>query len=276
MLRRSTAEFLQEEHEVHDEHEEPKRARKRKALAGGRLNGKKEKKKKKMAKVAKKKEESSNGKDKQHAPFHTSLAPLEPPSDVAPWLLVLGSFPSVKSLEHQQYYGFRFNHFWPVMERLFGRGGEAWAGAGEEGDPEVYARRVRRLVAAGVCVWDVIRSCQRKGSLDSAIEREAYNDIDALMCRQPSIRVVACNGGKSFSSFKKYLKLHAEVLAGREWLQRVRVVRVPSTSPAHAMKDPVVTKASKWSEALQPELGQARGGVVEQAAEAAAASHTPS
>src|SRR5690242_8466973 len=77
-------------------------------------------------------------------------------------LLILGNAPSVLSLAHRQYYGNPRNAFWPIAGEVFGF---------DAGAP--YDVRTAVLTAHGVAVWDVLRSCRRKGSLDSAIERDS-------------------------------------------------------------------------------------------------------
>ena len=82
-------------------------------------------------------------------------------------VLVLGSMPSVASLAREQYYGHPQNAFWPIMGRLFGAG------------PELpYDERKAVLVERGVAVWDVLQSCRRAGSLDTAIDRDSEQAND--------------------------------------------------------------------------------------------------
>lgn len=134
--------------------------------------------------------------------------------------LVLGSMPSVASLAAQQYYGHRQNAFWPIMGELFGAG------------PDLpYAERKAVLIARGVAVWDVLRSCRREGSLDTAIHRdsEVANDFSSFFRRHRHIRVVFFNGQKAESAFRRHVS-PALKLGRRE----LRFERLPSTSPAHA------------------------------------------
>ena len=126
----------------------------------------------------------------------------------APRVLVLGSMPSVASLDRQQYYGKPQNAFWRIMGELFGAG------------PELdYAKRCARLAAAGVAVWDVLASCVRPGSLDSAIEMRsaATNDIAGLLAAHPQISHVFFNGRKSEQIFRS--RLLADVSAVRPTLE---------------------------------------------------------
>ena len=80
-------------------------------------------------------------------------------------VLVLGSMPGVRSLQAVEYYAHPHNAFWTVMGELFGAGRSL-----------PYAQRLQRLQQCGVGLWDVLQSCVRPGSLDSAIERPSYID----------------------------------------------------------------------------------------------------
>ncbi len=134
-------------------------------------------------------------------------------------LLILGSMPGVASLEAQQYYAHPRNAFWPITGELFGF------------DPALpYEQRCERLGSAGVAVWDVLKSCRRAGSLDSAIERDSEepNDFAGFFTKHPMVRLVAFNGQKAESAFRKHVDLNAESES------RLSFVRLPSTSPAHA------------------------------------------
>jgi double-stranded uracil-DNA glycosylase len=145
-------------------------------------------------------------------------------------LLVLGTVPSVRSLELRQSYGHRHNLFWPFMGELFGAG------------PELpYAERIVRLHAIGVGIWDVLERCERPGSLDSSIVRasEVANDIPGLLAVHPSIRAIALNGGKAQASYRRHIvpSLGAELQAG------ITLLDLPSTSPANAS----VARAEKFA-----------------------------
>jgi hypoxanthine-DNA glycosylase len=135
-------------------------------------------------------------------------------------VLVLGSMPSVASLARQQYYGHPQNAFWPIMGRLFGAG------------PELpYEARKIILIKRHVAVWDVLKSCRREGSLDTAIERhsETPNDFAAFFRQHTHIGVVFFNGQKAETAFRRHV-FHTLDPLRRE----LQFVRLPSTSPAHA------------------------------------------
>ena len=127
-------------------------------------------------------------------------------------LVVLGSFPGVASLRAQQYYAHPRNQFWPLLSALWGIDLVALP----------YAQRLAEASARGLGLWDVYASCRRTGSLDSAIRDAVFNDLSGLKQRAPALRAVAHNGGESARAMR-----HTHALG-------VAVIRLPSTSPAHA------------------------------------------
>ena len=148
-----------------------------------------------------------------------------------PRVLILGSMPSVASLEKSEYYGKPQNAFWRIMGELFAAG------------PELpYNARVEKLGAAGVAVWDVLASCVRQGSLDSAIDMRTaeVNDIAALLAARPSINSVFFNGRKAQQIFRSRLYRRIE-LVRPELSYHV----LPSTSPALATLD-FAAKLHEW------------------------------
>ena len=132
-------------------------------------------------------------------------------------VLVLGSMPGAASLAQQQYYAHPRNAFWPIMSRLLGMA---------PGLP--YAQQLAALNRHGVALWDVIAYCQRQGSLDSAIRQEKPNDFGQFFAAQHKIAVIAFNGGKAWSSFKRHVLPLAVVPP------HIKLLTLPSTSPAHA------------------------------------------
>ena len=159
-----------------------------------------------------------------------SFAPLAP---AGARLLILGSMPGAASLAAGQYYAHPRNAFWPILGALCGFAATA-----------PYAERVLALQAAGVAVWDVLQSCVRPGSLDTAIERssEVPNDIAGLLSDQPGIRCIAFNGGTAEAAFRRHVP--ADVVGG------LRLLRLPSTSPANAAWS-FERKLAAWSAAFE-------------------------
>lgn len=139
-----------------------------------------------------------------------------------PRVLVLGTMPGAASLAAGQYYAHPRNQFWPLMARVAGF---------EPGLP--YPRRVAALKRAGIALWDVLKHCERPGSLDASIVRasEVANDLPGLLRRQRSIRAIFFNGGPAQQLYRRHL--HAAVSALRPELH---LQRLPSSSPAHAAR----------------------------------------
>lgn len=149
-------------------------------------------------------------------------------------VLILGSMPGGESLRRQQYYAFERNCFWWMMGELFDAGWQL-----------PYEQRVVRLTQEGVAVWDVLASCERLGSLDSAIEAssEEVNDFVALLQEHP-IQLVLFNGAKAEQAWKR----HVRPIFGSH-LAEPPCLKMPSTSPAYAAIKPEA-KLEKWRAAL--------------------------
>lgn len=128
-------------------------------------------------------------------------------------VLILGSMPGVESLRRQQYYGNPRNHFWFILGELFN----------QELHKLDYAEKINFLHEHKIGVWDVIASCERQGSLDSAIKNEKMNDIKSLLTNYPGIRWIGLNGTKSYQTFTKYLK--------QQLVIQIPFEKLPSSSP---------------------------------------------
>ena len=128
-------------------------------------------------------------------------------------ILILGSIPGVKSLEMQQYYAHPQNKFWKIIFEILN----------EEFTTD-YVERIKILEKHQIALWDVIDTCERKGSLDSEIRNEEANKIGELLQNFPNIKAIFCNGQKSYKNLQKILQndFHLPIIA------------LPSTSPAHA------------------------------------------
>jgi TDG/mug DNA glycosylase family protein len=114
-----------------------------------------------------------------------TLRGFAPIADENSRILILGSMPSVASLRKGQYYGHPQNAFWRLMPALLG-----------EPFTEDYAQRTAMLLRHGVALWDVLKSCEREGSLDSNIKRPEVNDFAAFFDAHPRISRVYLNGGR--------------------------------------------------------------------------------
>lgn len=145
-------------------------------------------------------------------------------------LLILGSFPGAASLRAQQYYAHPHNQFWKILQAIWPE---------HPMDLADYARRCRWLLDRGLGLWDVYASCERSGSLDSAIRNPEVNDFDSLRQRCPQLKTIAHNGGESF----RHARRVTACLPGCE------VVKLPSTSPAHASWS-LARKLDAWRAAM--------------------------
>ncbi len=153
--------------------------------------------------------------------------PIEPVFNSDAEILILGSFPSVKSREQGFFYGHRQNRFWKVIAYLCGRD-----------EPQSIDEKKKLLQSNGIAVWDVIHSCDIKGSSDSSITNVTVNDISKIL-NAADIRGIFANGARAYDLYMKYIFPE----------NRVRAVKLPSTSPANASwsQDALI---EKWSEEL--------------------------
>lgn len=161
------------------------------------------------------------------------LVGLAPVFDARARLLILGSFPGAASLQAAQYYAHPRNAFWPLMGALLGDAGLAAL---------PYAERLLALRRHRVALWDAVAACRREGSLDTAIEEAEPSDLPHLVARLPELRAIACNG--SLAHKQTLLALGAP---------GVPVLRLPSTSPAHAGRS-LADKIAAWQAELAPYL----------------------
>lgn len=144
--------------------------------------------------------------------METVTHPIPPLFDASSRILILGSFPSVKSREGLFFYHHPQNRFWKVL-----------AGVLEEPVPGSIEEKKIFLLKHRIALWDVIASCTIEGSSDSTIKNVVPNDLSGILS-DADISRIFCNGGASFQYYKKY----QEPRTGRA------AVRLPSTSPANA------------------------------------------
>jgi len=138
--------------------------------------------------------------------------PIPPIFDNNSRVLILGSFPSVKSREEGFFYGHPQNRFWQVVAALC-----------QCDTPDTIEKKKEMLLANHIAVWDVIKSCDIVGSSDSSIKNVTANDL-GLILEQADIKKIFTNGKKAQKLFEKYIMPKS----GRE------AVCLPSTSPANA------------------------------------------
>lgn len=151
------------------------------------------------------------------------LHPIDPVFDKDSKVLILGSFPSVRSREAGFFYGHPQNRFWKVTARVFG-----------DEVPQTTEEKKAFLLRNHVALWDVIGSCDIDGSSDASIRNVTVNDI-SLIFKTADIRSVFLNGKKAYSLYQKYMY----PVIKREG------ICLPSTSPANAMWS-VEKLTSEW------------------------------
>ncbi|MCD8248559.1 MAG: DNA-deoxyinosine glycosylase [Lachnospiraceae bacterium] len=137
---------------------------------------------------------------------------FEPVYDEHSEILILGSFPSVKSREIQFYYGHPQNRFWKLIAALT-----------EEETPQTTEEKKALLHWHHIALWDVVQSCEIIGSSDSSIRNVTPTDLNRILRMSP-IRKIFANGDKAFQLYQKY----CQESTGRS------IERLPSTSPANA------------------------------------------
>ena len=140
------------------------------------------------------------------------IHPIEPVFDENSRILILGSFPSVKSREVGFFYGHTQNRFWKVIATVF-----------DTEVPDTIEKKRRFLLDYGIAVWDVISSCEISGSSDSSIRNVIPNDI-GIIRNKANIKQIFVNG----KTAEKYYNKYVLPLIGRPALC------LPSTSPANA------------------------------------------
>lgn len=165
-------------------------------------------------------------------PPQTGLPPIAAPDAT---VLILGSFPGTESLRLGQYYAFRQNRFWHLMERIAGVGRAL-----------PYELRTAGLLREGIALWDSLHACVRAGALDSRIVRgtERANDFPRFFASHPRLRRVVFNGQTAAATFHRLVP--SETGARRE---RIQFTTAPSTSPANARYSIDVLERA-WREAL--------------------------
>ena len=140
------------------------------------------------------------------------IHPIPPLYDEQSRILILGSFPSVKSREVQFFYGHPQNRFWKVLAVIL-----------DCPVPQTVPEKARMLHENHIALWDVIASCEIEGSSDSSIKNVVPNDLTPIL-QAADIRQIYCNGATSHRLYQKYIA----PVTGRD------AIKLPSTSPANA------------------------------------------
>jgi len=137
--------------------------------------------------------------------------PIEPIVFDDSEILILGSFPSLKSFENGFYYAHPKNQFWPILSEIY-----ALPVATRE-------QKIELLKKSKIALWDVIASCERKNSSDANLKNVAPNDIESLLSTHPHIKRIFFTG---FSAAKFYRKYFGHL--------NLQTALLPSPSPAYA------------------------------------------
>ena len=139
--------------------------------------------------------------------------PIQPVYDKNSKILILGSFPSVKSREHMFFYGHPQNRFWKVLSAVF-----------QQPVPYTVEEKREFLLSSQIAVWDVIASCEIVGSSDSSIKNVVPNDLTRIL-DYAEIEKIFVNGKTAEKYYNKYIRhtINQEAIC------------LPSTSPANAM-----------------------------------------
>jgi len=123
-------------------------------------------------------------------------------------ILVLGSFPSVKSREASFYYGHKQNRFWKILREFFCE------------TAETVEEKKALCLKIGVALWDIVESCEIVGSMDADIKNYVLVNLEDVLSKCNIVKVL-CNGQKSYD------------LAKSVYCGNVPLIRMPSTSPAN-------------------------------------------
>lgn len=129
-------------------------------------------------------------------------------------LLILGSFPSVKSREISFYYGHKQNRFWKTVCGFFNRE-----------IPQTIEGKIAFLKEKGIALWDIVTECEIVGSSDSSVKNEKIADLFVIF-QTAKIRKILLNGSLSYELFTKHYGKYCEE-------KGIEFIKMPSTSPAN-------------------------------------------
>lgn len=146
------------------------------------------------------------------AGYETHVHEIDPVYDAGSRILILGSFPSVKSREQKFFYGHPQNRFWKVIASVTG-----------SPVPVTVEEKKEMLLGNHIALWDVIQSCDIEGSSDASIKNVVPNPISDIIAKT-QIRTIYGNGAKACALYDKYVSPSTGI----------PIHRLPSTSPANA------------------------------------------
>ena len=144
--------------------------------------------------------------------YTSQIHNIEPIWDCNSRILILGSFPSVKSREMAFFYGHPQNRFWKVIANIY-----------EEELPKTIDEKKEMLLKHKIAIWDVIKSCDIIGSADNSIKNVVPNKLDIIF-KNANIENIYVNGNQALNLYNKYLLP----------IIKIKATLLPSTSPANA------------------------------------------
>lgn len=136
-------------------------------------------------------------------------------SSNSPKIMILGSAPSVISLDLYEYYGNNRNSFWPIIAKIYNKK-----------KFKSYNEKINFIKDNNLLLWDVVQTCSRKGSLDSSIQNVEVNDIKSLLDNNESLKAIMFNGKTAYNLYKKYINYFSK---------NIDFNILPSTSPAYTI-----------------------------------------
>lgn len=150
---------------------------------------------------------------------------FQPYVDSQTEILILGTMPGIASLEKQEYYAHKRNHFWRILYTILNAMPIS----------EIFEEKIQVLQANKIGLWDVLENCERQGSLDIHIKNQKENDFESLFRLFPNIKTIVFNGKESHKYFcKKFGQIEG-----------ITYHVMPSTSPANTMS--FENKMKLWS-----------------------------
>lgn len=152
------------------------------------------------------------------------ITSFQPVIDNTTRLLILGTMPSVKSLEQSEYYGNKQNAFWKIIFSIFNK--EMTSN---------YNEKISLLKKNNIGLWDVLKSCEREGSLDSKIQDEVPNDIKGLLRKYHNIKAIVFSSQKAAQYFKRHIGT----------IDNITFATMPSPSGANARMN-LQEKIEQW------------------------------
>lgn len=127
-------------------------------------------------------------------------------------ILILGSLPGDTSLAINEYYGHPQNRFWKIISTIT-----------NSKLPKTYSEKIELLLTNKIALWDVVKTADRQGSLDTAIKNVNTNPIDKFIEQHKNLRIIGFNGKKAELLFDKHFTR----------VENLNYISLPSTSPAN-------------------------------------------